>query len=105
MICDILEKWQQKLILLAGVIHTSNSICFLLGSLAVLLCYTQYFAAGALMHLWGVAGSSVSFLDTHCIRIYIISADLFTESWVNAFQEYEVNCQQAGKLWGFYLFI
>ena len=74
---------------------------FLAGSLLVLLCYTQCFAMGALMQLWGVVGSNVSSHGTRCIRIYSISADLFTESRVNAFQEYVVNCQQAGELWGF----
>lgn len=58
---------------------------------------------GALVHLWDIVGSTVSSLGIGCIRIYSISGDLFAESWANAFQEYAVDWQQAGELWGFYL--
>lgn len=104
-ICDNLGRWQRKLILLVDVIHTSCYTHFLQGILPVLLCYMQRCAVGALICLWGKASSTISSLGTRYVRIYSISAGLFTESWVNAFQEYMMNGQQAGELLEFYLFI
>lgn len=56
---------------------------------------------GALVHLWDAVGSTVSSLGRGCIKIYSISADLFAESWGNAFQEYVVDGSRQVSFEGF----
>lgn len=99
--CNSLGGWQ-KLILLVGAMHASSPACFLLGSVPALLCYIQCFAQGALMHLWGGVGRTVLPLAHAALGFTVFQ---FLESWVYAFLEYVVNCQQPGELWGFFCFV
>lgn len=99
-VCNSLGRWQ-KLILLVGAVHASSLACFLLGSVPALLCYIQCFALGALMDLWGAVGRTALLL-AHSALGFTVFQLMFLESWVYAFQEHVVNCQQAGELWGFF---